>query len=117
MEVLISYPAVLGAAIASMILGFLWYGPLFGNAWMRLSGMTEADKAAAQKKGMGIANRTGARWYRRWDMELARLYRHDQLKRRSMGQKTMETMDTQQWLRAYSLNSNGPYPFSVEVEK
>lgn len=32
----INYLAVLIAAVASMIIGFLGYGPLFGKAWMRL---------------------------------------------------------------------------------
>ncbi|MBS3086499.1 DUF1761 domain-containing protein [Candidatus Pacearchaeota archaeon] len=32
--------AVLVSAIAAMIVGSLWYGPLFGKAWMKLSGMT-----------------------------------------------------------------------------
>ncbi len=36
----INYVAVVVAAIASMILGFLWYGPLFGKQWMKLSGVT-----------------------------------------------------------------------------
>jgi hypothetical protein len=39
--------AVLAAGLSSMILGALWYSPvLFGNAWMRESGMT-AEKAAS----------------------------------------------------------------------
>jgi len=29
------------AAILPLATGFLWYGPLFGKAWMRESGMTE----------------------------------------------------------------------------
>lgn len=34
--------AILVAAIVPIILGFLWYNPmLFGNVWMRESGMTE----------------------------------------------------------------------------
>ena len=37
-----NYLAILVAAIVPMILGFLWYNPvLFGNVWMRESGMTE----------------------------------------------------------------------------
>ena len=53
MEVNINYWAVLGAAVASMVLGFLWYGPLFGKVWMSLSGLTSADAEAAKAKGMG----------------------------------------------------------------
>ncbi|WP_296382707.1 DUF1761 domain-containing protein [Winogradskyella sp.] len=37
-----NFLAILVAAIVPMVLGFLWYNPaLFGNAWMRESGMTE----------------------------------------------------------------------------
>ena len=36
----INFPLILLAALAPMPLGFLWYGPLFGKAWMRESGMT-----------------------------------------------------------------------------
>ena len=34
--VAVNYLAVLVSAIASMLLGFLWYGPLFGKTWMKL---------------------------------------------------------------------------------
>jgi len=47
----VNYLAVLLCAISSMIIGFLWYGPLFGKEWMRLVGLTE-EKQAAAKKGM-----------------------------------------------------------------
>lgn len=36
-----NYLAILVAAIANMVIGFLWYGPIFGKKWMALSGMTE----------------------------------------------------------------------------
>jgi hypothetical protein len=49
----INYVAVLAAAVAAMVVGFLWYGPIFGKMWMKLSGMTEAQMNAAKKKGMG----------------------------------------------------------------
>ena len=29
------------AALVPMVMGFIWYGPLFKNAWMKASGMTE----------------------------------------------------------------------------
>ena len=44
----INYWAILGAAAANMVLGFLWYGPLFGKKWMELSGMT-MDKMKSMK--------------------------------------------------------------------
>ena len=37
----INYLAVIVAAIASIALGFLWYGPLFGRQWMALMGWTD----------------------------------------------------------------------------
>ncbi len=41
--VVINYLAVLACAVMSMVLGFTWYGPLFGKQYMRMQGMTEAD--------------------------------------------------------------------------
>lgn len=52
MQIDVNYTAILIAAIAQMVLGFIWYGPLFGREWMKLVGMTEKDKEAA-KSGMG----------------------------------------------------------------
>lgn len=37
----INWLSILAAAVASLVIGFLWYGPLFGKAWMAASGMTE----------------------------------------------------------------------------
>lgn len=31
--------AVLVCAVASLVIGWIWYGPLFGKAWMRVAGM------------------------------------------------------------------------------
>jgi hypothetical protein len=39
--VLVNYWAVFAAAIASMALGMLWYGPVFGKKWQALMGFTE----------------------------------------------------------------------------
>jgi hypothetical protein len=49
--------AVLAAGVASMVLGGLWYSPaLFGNAWMRATGMTEERaRSASMTKVMGTA--------------------------------------------------------------
>lgn len=35
--------AALLASLGFMVVGFLWYGPLFGKQWMKLHGWTEAD--------------------------------------------------------------------------
>lgn len=47
MEVLVNYWALLGCVVFSMMLGFAWYGPLFGKIWSREMGWTETDKQAA----------------------------------------------------------------------
>ena len=47
--------AVLVCGIAAMVVGFIWYGPLFGKAYMKTMGadtMTPEQKAA-MKKSMG----------------------------------------------------------------
>ncbi|MBO6524190.1 MAG: DUF1761 domain-containing protein [Balneolaceae bacterium] len=41
MEAEINYLAVLVASLIGFVVGFLWYGPLFGKAWMAEVGMTE----------------------------------------------------------------------------
>ncbi|HLD02949.1 MAG TPA: DUF1761 domain-containing protein [Candidatus Nanoarchaeia archaeon] len=51
-EVVINYWAVLVATIAAQVIGFLWYGPLFGKLWIKLSGFTDLDMAKAREKGM-----------------------------------------------------------------
>ncbi len=49
----INYLAVLGAAAASMVIGSLWYGPLFGKQWMALSGIGPDMIERIKAKGMG----------------------------------------------------------------
>src|SRR5262249_12126554 len=48
----INYWAVLVSAIASMVIGSIWYGPLFGKMWMGLVGLTPEKVAGAKAKGM-----------------------------------------------------------------
>lgn len=48
----INYWAVLVAAIVQMVLGFLWYGPLFGKPWMRMMGITQEQIQKAKGKSM-----------------------------------------------------------------
>ena len=45
----INWLAVIVAALSTFILGGLWYGPLFGRAWMRASGVTEAQANSGNK--------------------------------------------------------------------
>ena len=48
----VNHFAVLLAAIAAYVVGFLWYGPIFGKKWMALMGFTEKDKEKVKQKGM-----------------------------------------------------------------
>jgi hypothetical protein len=50
MTSLISMWAVIVSAIFSVVLGFIWYGPLFGKKWMALSGL----KMPEGNPGMGM---------------------------------------------------------------
>ena len=49
----INYFAVVAAAASSIVLGFLWYGPLFGKPWMAMMGCNEESMKKAKEKGMG----------------------------------------------------------------
>jgi uncharacterized protein YacL len=44
--------AVIGASITSMIIGFIWYGPMFGKAWMKEMRITQQNIDKAKKQGM-----------------------------------------------------------------
>lgn len=55
MEININYLAVLVAAVASMVVGFLWYGVLFMKPWMRMMGYT--------KENMGKMNMSANKAY------------------------------------------------------
>ena len=54
---MINYWAVLVAAIASMVVGSIWYGHLFGKMFMREMGMDQwsPEKQTAMKKSMAKA--------------------------------------------------------------
>ncbi|MEK7080125.1 MAG: DUF1761 domain-containing protein [Patescibacteria group bacterium] len=43
MDVAINYGAVVVGMIVAVVLGGLWYGPLFGKLWMREVGMAKPD--------------------------------------------------------------------------
>ncbi len=49
----INYLAVVGAAMVSMFVGYVWYGPLFGKLWMKEMGMSKDKMDKAMKNGMG----------------------------------------------------------------
>ena len=52
MDITINWWAVIVAAISNMVIGFLWYGPLFGKAWVREMGWTPQAMEEARKKSM-----------------------------------------------------------------
>ena len=37
----LNWLAIIAATLPGFVVGFFWYGPLLGSAWMRESGMTE----------------------------------------------------------------------------
>jgi hypothetical protein len=50
-EVIINNWAVLLGTVVSMFLGFMWYGPLFGKEWSKLTKVTQEQ----MKKGNSVA--------------------------------------------------------------
>ncbi len=55
-DVMINWLAVVAASLVGFVLGFIWYGPLFGKAWMSEVGMTEEDaKNGNMAKIFGIS--------------------------------------------------------------
>jgi hypothetical protein len=57
MELPINPIAIPVAAVAALVVGFIWYNPkVFGNAWMKASGMTEEQiKGGNMAKIFGLA--------------------------------------------------------------
>lgn len=53
--VTINYVAVLVCGIVNMVLGFLWYGPIFGKPWAKMMGfdMSDKKKMKEMQKKMG----------------------------------------------------------------
>ena len=50
-----SWLAVILATIAFFMFGWLWYGPIFGDAWMAAEGITqEFANARLEEMGMGV---------------------------------------------------------------
>lgn len=53
----INYLAILVCGILAMIVGFVWYGPLFGKKWLEVVGATALDlekRKEMQKKAMPL---------------------------------------------------------------
>jgi len=51
---IINYWAVLICAVLSMVIGYVWYGPLFGRKWMKIVGVTPADIEARKQMQKGV---------------------------------------------------------------
>ena len=49
---LMNIVGILLAAVAANIIGFLWYGKLFGKQWISLMGFSDKDIKKAKSKGM-----------------------------------------------------------------
>ncbi|MSU75303.1 MAG: DUF1761 domain-containing protein [Candidatus Magasanikbacteria bacterium] len=46
-----NYLAVFVAVVIQVVLGFLWYGPIFGKMWMGLMGITKEKMEEGKAKG------------------------------------------------------------------
>ena len=44
--------SVLSATVIAFIIGWIWYGPLFGKTWMKLNKISQGDIKKSKKKGM-----------------------------------------------------------------
>ena len=55
-EIAINHLAVIVCVIASMPVGYLWFGPLFGTAWARHMGMEDMEPpgGGAMAKSLGL---------------------------------------------------------------
>jgi hypothetical protein len=51
----VNWLAVLACAVLSMVIGFVWYGPLFSKPWGRLTGWTNEKVAALPKSSMSVS--------------------------------------------------------------
>lgn len=54
MEVPVNYLAIIVCAISNMIIGTIWYGPLFGKAWMKMTGVQMGGKNPTPSYIMGF---------------------------------------------------------------
>lgn len=50
----INVPAILACGVAALVLGFFWYGPLFGKAWAGYTGWTEEKVKALPAMRMAM---------------------------------------------------------------
>jgi hypothetical protein len=50
----LNFTAVAVSTVVVFIIGFLWYGPFFGNEWMKLVGMKKPAKNSRKKPPMAV---------------------------------------------------------------
>ena len=51
----VNYVAVLIAGVSAMVTGSIWYGPLFGKTWIKLTGISKGDmKNSEMPKQYGL---------------------------------------------------------------
>jgi hypothetical protein len=48
----LNYLAILVCGIAAMVIGYVWYGPLFGKAWMKIMGVDMSTISPEERKKM-----------------------------------------------------------------
>ena len=51
----VNFLAVVVSLVAYTVLGMLWYGPLLGKRWMKLSGMDQVDMSSPEAKKSQMA--------------------------------------------------------------
>lgn len=54
-DVTIDWVGVIIATVAAMVLGAIWYGPLFGQRWVALMGKSREELQANMGIGYGLA--------------------------------------------------------------
>lgn len=55
----VNWLAILLCGVASMVLGFLWYGPLFGKPWMQMMGIDPNNQALMEQMKKGAQKSYG----------------------------------------------------------
>src|SRR3989344_7785010 len=50
----VNYIAILVCGVLAMVLGAIWYGPLFGKKWMEIVGASAMDMEARKKMQEGV---------------------------------------------------------------
>ncbi|HLC78694.1 MAG TPA: DUF1761 domain-containing protein [Candidatus Nanoarchaeia archaeon] len=50
----INYLAVIIVSVVNFFIGFLWYGPVFGKAWIKAMKFTPSDVKKTKEKGMAM---------------------------------------------------------------